>query len=363
MTKEPVMPFYDPNLSYEANFTQGPFGVFSDGGIAEQPGEPQSDFLGHKVYLPFGIPAGPLINAAFVKAAFAKGFDLCVYKTVRTREYPCHQWPNVLAVHLDGELTSDRAAQPLKADTHYFEPLSITNSFGVPSKDPDWWQADMTRAVQSAGKGQILIGSFQGTKLGKGRTDFIKDYALGARLVKETGAPILEANLSCPNEGSGNLLCFDVEVAADVAEAIKNTIGNTPLLLKLAFFPDTGLLRRLVKRVGRLVQGFSAINTIPAAIVDQNGNQALPGEGRLHSGVCGKAIAWAGLDMAKRLSKLRDELHLDYTIVGVGGVSALADYSDYRKAGADAVMSATGAMWNPYLAQEIKHACRRKLNA
>jgi tRNA-dihydrouridine synthase len=30
------------------------------------------------------------------------------------------------------------------------------------------------------------------------------------------------------------------------------------------------------------------------------------------------------------------------------------DYFDYRQAGADAVMSATGAMWNPHLAQEIK---------
>jgi len=32
------------------------------------------------------------------------------------------------------------------------------------------------------------------------------------------------------------------------------------------------------------------------------------------------------------------------------------DYQDYREAGADAVLSATGAMWNPYLAKEIKEA-------
>ncbi len=31
------------------------------------------------------------------------------------------------------------------------------------------------------------------------------------------------------------------------------------------------------------------------------------------------------------------------------------DYFEYRSVGADAVMSATGAMWNPYLAQEIKN--------
>ena len=30
------------------------------------------------------------------------------------------------------------------------------------------------------------------------------------------------------------------------------------------------------------------------------------------------------------------------------------DFFEYRNAGADFVMSATGAMWNPYLARDIK---------
>ena len=30
------------------------------------------------------------------------------------------------------------------------------------------------------------------------------------------------------------------------------------------------------------------------------------------------------------------------------------DYFEYIASGAESVMSATGAMWNPYLAQEIK---------
>ena len=355
-----AVPFYDPGLSYEANFAEGPFGAFAKGEVFEQPGEPEHDFLGHKVYVPFGIPAGPLLNGTFVKAAFAQGFDLCVYKTVRSREYPCHPWPNVLAVHPQGDLTLRMASQPLVADTHYSEPLSITNSFGVPSRSPDWWQEDMSRAVQATGKGQLLIGSFQGTKSAGGSGAFIDDYALAARLVQETGAPILEANLSCPNEGVGGLLCFDVEGATRLVGAVKDEIGNTPLLLKLAYFSDNELLRQLVKGVGSLVQGFSAINTIPAAVIDRQGNQALPGEGRLRSGICGSAIAWAGLDMVSRLSQLRNELGLDYTIVGVGGVRKPQDYRHYRQAGADAVMSATGAIWHPFLAGHIKHAILRR---
>ncbi|HTE48526.1 MAG TPA: hypothetical protein VK675_01300 [Candidatus Paceibacterota bacterium] len=51
---------------------------------------------------------------------------------------------------------------------------------------------------------------------------------------------------------------------------------------------------------------------------------------------------------------LRKKNGYSYTIIGVGGVSTPSDFFEYRDAGADIVMSATGAMWNPYLAREIK---------
>jgi len=43
-----------------------------------------------------------------------------------------------------------------------------------------------------------------------------------------------------------------------------------------------------------------------------------------------------------------------YAILGSGGVTVPKDFREYRDAGADLVMSATGAMWNPYLAKEVK---------
>ena len=51
---------------------------------------------------------------------------------------------------------------------------------------------------------------------------------------------------------------------------------------------------------------------------------------------------------------IRERLGLDYAIIGVGGVVAPEDYRAYRAAGADAVMSATGAMWDAELARKIK---------
>ncbi|AEU34902.1 beta/alpha barrel domain-containing protein [Granulicella mallensis] len=348
-------PFYDPARSYQGNFEHGPFGLFADSSSYEQAGEPKYQFLGNAVFTPFGIPAGPLVNGAFVKASLDKGFDIPVYKTVRTHKFPSHSWPNVLPVEVEGDLTPDKSRLVTRPD--YTEPLSITNSFGVPSFDPDFWQPDLASAVAHAGKGQVVVASYQGTKSENGSVaSYLADFALGARLLEETGVKIIEVNLSCPNEGTAELLCFDVQRSREVVETIKNELGSVPLVVKLAYFADNARLETLIKELGPIVDGIAAINTISAEIVDKAGNQALPGEGRLRSGVCGHSIKWAGVDMAGRLAGLREKLGLKYEIVGVGGAGSAADYDEYRKAGADVVMSATAAMWNPLLAQEIKRA-------
>ncbi len=352
-------PFYDPNKTYEENFKHGPYGTFANGEVVADEGEPKYDFLGVEVNSPFGIPAGPLVNGNFVQAALDKGFDITTYKTVRSVKYPSHPWPNVLSVKVDGDLTLEKAKDKLVADTNYHEPLSITNSFGVPSMDPEFWQKDLSNVVKNTNSGQIVIGSFQGTKKeGQSVEDYINDYARVARVMKETGVRVMEVNLSCPNEGTNNLLCYDIERSVKVAKAIKEIIGNTSLIIKIAYFENLPTLRNLVKEIGNIVQGISAINTIGAEIVDEKGKQALPGEGRLKSGVCGHAIKWAGIDMVKKLKNLRKELGYNFKIIGVGGATTADDFFEYRDAGADFVMSATGAMWNPYLAKEIKEKLR-----
>lgn len=359
LTKTLDKPFYDPNKSYEYNYKNGPFGSFKNPEKIERvdkngkPLKPKYEFFGHKLHLPFGIPAGPLVNAKFVEAAFNKGFDVCVYKTVRTKEYPCHKHPNVLAVHL--KKLSPNRKKTLIADNKYTQPLSITNSFGVPCTDPKVWQKDMAKAVKSAGVGQALIGSFQGTTDESCSVEkYIKDFVLAAKMVKETGAKILEANLSCPNEGTANVLCFDTQRTKKIAKEIKKEIGKTPLILKLAYFEDDKKLENFVKELGPIVDGFSAINTIAAKIVDKNGKQALPGKGRERSGVCGSAITWAGLEMVEKLVSLRKKLKMQYKIIGVGGITTPKDFIKYQKNGADVMMSATGSMWNTNLAEEIQ---------
>lgn len=356
--------FYDPNINYDENYEKGPFGAFAEGKLfdAVDPersqgtqGKPRFNFLGQKVSLSFGIPAGPLINAKFCKAAFEKGFDICVYKTVRSASFPCHPFPNILAVKVEGDLTLEKAQGKLIADNDYSKPLSITNSFGVPSKDPSVWQEDVKKAISYAGKGQVLVLSFMGTvRENQTPEEFVADYALAARLAFETGAKILEMNLSCPNIGNEGLVCYNLEMTEKVCQAVRKEISDTQLILKVGYYQSDEDLKKLVEICGKYAQAIAAINTIAAEVVDKNGDQALPGKNRLKSGVCGASIKWASLSMVKRLKTLIANSEQPIAIIGVGGVTKPEDYFEYMEAGADAVMSATAAMWNPFLAQEIK---------
>lgn len=348
-------PFYDPLQTYEENYGKGPFGAFADGEIFNQKGEPQYNYHGQKVYLPFGIPAGPLLNSKYIKAAFEKGFDICVYKTVRSDIYPSHPFPNILSVHVKGELTLKKLTKPLIADTNYAQPLAITNSFNIPSKKPEIWQEDMKKANDSARKGQVMIGSFVGTvRKDQTQKEFVNDWAQTAKLVLETGVKIVEADLSCPNNGAEGLVCYNIETTTKICKAIRKVIGNVPFILKIGYYPDDLQLEKIAEIAQEYGDGIAAINTLQGTIIDRLGKQALPGKNRKTGGVCGAPIRWAGIDMVKRLKKICQQKNYTFSVDGVGGVTTPKDYITYIKAGADGVMAATGAMWNPYLAQEIK---------
>ncbi len=350
---------YDPAKTYEDNFNAGPFGD-PVAELYQNEGEPQYEVFGHKVYSPFGIPAGPLLNSNFVKDAFERGFDVVVYKTQRSVPFEVNTFPQILYVDVDGDLTHEKASKPLLGQTSTSRPVeefSITNSFGMPSKGPDYWIDDMKRALTYQGKGQLMVMGVVGTiQKGFSQADYIKDFANTAGLAADNGAEVIEANLSCPNVATEGVLCYSPDSVIDIVRGVKERIGNRPLVIKVGdYTPDQQqLLEQIVQDVAPYIAGISAINTIPAPIVDEQGEQALPGPNRLKSGVCGASIKWAGLDMARKLKAIREKFNLDYQIIGVGGVMSADNFHEYRQAGADIVQSATGAMWNPNLAAQVK---------
>lgn len=342
---------YDDRLDFEINKASGPFGEYSDMDTPYQNhGEPQYDFFGTSVYSPFGIAAGPLPTPRFVRAALDKGFDIVTLKSVRTDSFPLNPYPHIRPVRLAGKLDLDAASLLVASD--YEEPLAIANSFGIPSPSASEWQPIMRESCSLPAKGQALLAAFQGTARGKGRDDFVQDHVRGIGLIRETGANIIEINLSCPNEGEKVLACFDTDITARIVRAVRQAHPDIKLIVKLAYFADHARLKDLVKHIGHLVDGISAINTIPMMVVDESGNNIF--SGRSKAGISGAPIKWAGLEMCRVLAVLRAELGLSYKIMGIGGVLTAVDFHEYRAVGADIVMSVTGSMWNPGLAAEIK---------
>lgn len=350
--------FYDPTKTFDDNLKNGPFNMDSKDYRTDN--EPKYNFLGQPINAPFGIAAGSLSTSRHTDAAFRLGYDVVCYKTQRSVTFPVNLFPNVLPLGIDGDLTLEKMKNEVVVLDSYPEDiskLSITNSFAVPSRDPDFWVEDLKKALLGVGTGQLLIMSVVGTiQNGFGTNDYYDDFANVARLAANTGVKAVEVNLSCPNVASEGVICYSSDAVYEICKRSKEAIGNVPLVVKIGYYSaeQQSLLEEILRRVNPFVSAVSAINTLKATIVDKAGNQALPGKGRQTSGVCGASIKWAGLDMVKRLDVLRKDENLDYEIIGVGGVMVPDDYFAYRNAGADCVQSVTGAMWNQYLAQEIK---------
>lgn len=354
--------FYDPAKTFDENVDDGPF--FDSILELARTGEPEYSFLGSPLYLPFGIAAGPLPTSKHVGAAFDWGYDVVHYKTMRTVPFESNPFPNVIPVDASGGVSVEQADAGLTMLDEFptdISKLVITNSFGNPGRGPQYWAKDMEKAVARAGKGQVMVASTFGTATeGMSNEAFWQDFADASKIAVNSGAKIIELNLSCPNVVGEGIVCYTPEAVIGICKRTRQAIGNTPLMIKLGYFTEEqqGLLEAMMAEVAPLIQAVSLINTIPAKVYNKNGKQALPGEGRLVSGLCGAGIKWAGVDMVKRMDALRKAKGYKYEIVGIGGVMVPGDFTEYRQAGADLVQACTGPMWNPNLAHDIEKALK-----
>ncbi len=347
---------YDVARSYAENERHGPFGGYAPDAPKfawPEAAAVQYDFFGTPVHIPFGVGAGPAPGLPFVQAFWDQGYPIVTYKSVRTSDYPCHEAPNVAWIELD-QLDPHKTEEPIVTTERSVGRLALANSFGIPSHSPAVWQPRIAETLRAVPYGHALLVAFQGTDRGEGRQAYIDDHVLGVRLLAETGAKVIEINLSCPNEGSKQLLCHDPTMVLDIVRAVRQVEPDVSLLLKLTHYTDPLLLRELVRLVGPYVQGFTAINTVGARVVKPDGRQAFPGgPERAKPGISGVPIKHLGVETVRQLAALRTELNLPYKIIGLGGIESPADYSDYRAAGADFCMSVTGAIFKPHLLRDI----------
>ncbi len=303
-----------------------------------------------------GIPSGPLLNSKFIDFYARFGFDILVYKTVRSTYRQVHPWPNCVFVDKSDQFkptdpitdifTTDRPAS--------VEDITITNSFGVQAPTPEIWMADIEKANKLLQAGQLMPVSILGTP-GLEERDMVEDFGYVAKMAIEAGAKMIITNYSCPNVRTGEGSVYaDPELSAKISAVVRKSIGpNVPFVMKMGWLPPEKL-EEVVTKNRPYVDGFSGINTVPQNVRTPDGAPALPGEGRLKSGLCGAAIREVAQDFTAHLEKIRQKNNDDFVIIGVGGMMSADHLKSRLNAGADVVMSATATMWDPYLALKFK---------
>ncbi len=345
-------PIYDINKTYRENAEEGPF-FFEK--IPHRTLPPQSkwvDFLGHKVASTLGIPAGPLLNSKWTTLAGRLGFDIVTYKTIRNKSYDGYPLPNCRYVDFKKKLSPKKIPKQVLLTPNVpkdMRHLSITNSFGMPSRSHEYLQEDIPKAKANLKEGQVLVVSIVGSF--DPDHSFVNDFVETALFAKDCGASIIEANFSCPNvtseEGS---LFTDPEAVFAFASSLTTALKETPLIIKLGNFTDLDLMKQIFIQAAKAnVRAISGINTISMQVVDKDKNPAL-GHGRLVSGVCGDAIRLVGLDFVKSAHQINKDEKLDLCLIGMGGIMQNEHFDQFFDAGADIAMAATGMMWDPFLA-------------
>ena len=340
---------YDIHQSYQHNYDRGP--VFSKQPTAVPVG-PMKSFLGLEVRSRLGISAGLLLNSRWVLGYAQRGFDILTYKTVRSSFRPCYDPPNWAFVEHDGGDGPAYATDRIPDDP---SKASSAVCFGMPSMAPQTWREDVRRAKAALGHGKILIVSVVATPGDKATvSEVAADFAQCAEWAAEAGADVIEANLSCPNvctkEGS---IYMDSQQSRTIATAIRKSIGQKPLLLKIGHFADAAKLRTFLKFVNGFTDGITMVNALSRPVLHANGRPVF-GDLFVKAGVLGRAIHPTCVESVRLAAETIKSENLKLSVVGVGGVSSDKDVSDFFEAGAAAVLMGSSPMYMPDIAAELK---------
>ncbi len=338
------LPKYDPAKSYQWNFDHAPDPLELE--IPRLPGKWK--FAGLDIDSPIGIPAGPLLNGRWCLYYASLGFDFLTYKTVRSVARDCYPMPNLLPVNC-GSLHG-REDRVMVTDEMQG---SWAVSFGMPSKSPGVWRKDVEETRTQLPKGKLLSVSVVGTvQNGWSIEQLSKDYAQCARWAVDSGADCIETNFSCPNVRTCDGQLFqNPEQAAIVAAHVRESIGQTPFLVKVGHVESSDEIAQLLDALSPFVSGVAMTNSVAVAVADRANRLFFDGQPR---GICGAAILEASIRQTGRFADQIEASRLSLELVGVGGVSSASDFRKYLSVGANSIHIATAAMTNPMVGIEIK---------
>ena len=287
------------------------------------------------------------------------GFDILTYKTVRARVRRAHAPPNWIFVDETG-LAPDQIERPCRTVAGVPATPGLATaagSIGTPSSDPSFWRSDIPRSREQLGPGQVLIVSVMATAEEATSEDaVVAEFEELAAIVRDAGAQIVEANLSCPNVREREAEAYrDAALAGRIAAALRRGAGTLPVLLKIGPIEEDAAMAAFLRAVAPAADGVVMINAPRRLVQTSNGAPAF-GTGREYAGIMGRGIHPIALDCVRRAVSIIDHDQLGLKVVAVGGAASANEVQAFLHAGAYAALSASSAAWNPYLAAEIKRA-------
>ena len=329
-----MMPLYDVTKSFEYNLEHGPF---FDGPLPVRIIPDRSTWqqiFGYEIISRVGVAACPIgARSRGIELASRLGFDIITHKTIRSQAVAAHPWPNVALL------------KPFKSMAE----LSVTNSIGNASCELDWHCEQIAESRAALLPGQLLIVSIFGASVA-GRT-VIQDFAYLAARVCESGAQVVELNFSCPNADHG-ILFLDAELSFQITKAAVLAAGSIPVIVKVGLFVNLEAMRAFLIAIARAgARGVVGINTIPTRVLNDDG-QPYFGPLREISGISGAPIFDRVCAWVQDAAQINVQEKLNLTIFGAGGITQPEQFDVFLNHGADIALTATGALWDPYLADK-----------
>ncbi len=185
----------------------------------------------------------------------------------------------------------------------------------------------------------------------------VSDYVeVVSRLDGVPGVAGIELNISCPNVGKGGMqFAIDADAAGSVTAAVRR-MTDLPLLVKLS--PNVADVRPIARAIADAgADALTAVNTLSGIAVAPSRTRPLLGN--VYGGVSGPAIKPIALRVVYEVAQV-----VDIPIVGIGGVTELADVLDFLAVGAVAVQVGTAIFADPTLpvrlVDELTGACRAR---
>jgi dihydroorotate dehydrogenase (NAD+) catalytic subunit len=185
----------------------------------------------------------------------------------------------------------------------------------------------------------------------------VADYVeVCRRLEGVPGVAGIELNISCPNVGKGGLqFAIDASAAGEVTSAVRR-VTDLPLLVKLS--PNVADIRPIARAIADAgADALTAINTLSGIAVAAGRDRPLLGN--IYGGLSGPAVKPVAMRIVYEAAQA-----VRIPIVGIGGVTELADVLDFLAVGAVAVQVGTAIFADPglpvRLVDELAMECRRR---